>query len=354
MTTLTPTTEFTTDPSDSIDTSIIYMKSPIVILIWFEIIAACLVYGLGFIGNILSLIIFCSLSEFRRISTGYFFLLTTIFNSFHLWTLSTEFLGVFEVYIYSNEFLKCRLNFYVQNVSRAMSTYLAVGIALDRLIRSELPLRSRVICTRRNAAIYTILHFIIFALIWSLWLSPSITQDPITLRCIYTRSRTLYFYLTQVQMPARLVLVCIIPVIVMISANARMLYNMRQSHRRVANHMEIPTALTTISAKPTRKSTLRRMTALDRMLFYMMLANIITFILTQIPFHIYTMVRIYYPASDPLSNSLVRALLLIWSSLYFGVAFYLYCLASPLFREKFMLISKTLFQYFRRRLFRNR
>ncbi|CAF1507309.1 unnamed protein product, partial [Adineta steineri] len=93
--------QVTTVPSDSINTSIIGLQSPIVIFIWFEIIAACLVYGLGFIGNIFSLIIFCSLDEFRRISTGCFFLLTTIANSFHLWTLTTEFLGVYNVYIYS-------------------------------------------------------------------------------------------------------------------------------------------------------------------------------------------------------------------------------------------------------------
>ena len=37
------TTQVTTDSSDSIDTSIFGIKSPIIILIWFEIIAACLV-----------------------------------------------------------------------------------------------------------------------------------------------------------------------------------------------------------------------------------------------------------------------------------------------------------------------
>ncbi|CAF1214505.1 unnamed protein product [Adineta ricciae] len=345
----TDTMSTTTDPSDSLDTSIIYIRSSIVILIWFEIVTACLLYGLGFLGNILSLIIFYSLGEFRRISTGYFFLLTTISNSFHLWTLSTEFLGIFNIYIYPDAFLQCRLNFFVQNVSRAISTYLATGIALDRLIRSELPLRSRVICTRRNAAIYTLVCLITFACIWSLWLCPEITQNPTTGQCIYNKSPVLYFYLTQVQSPARFILVCIIPVIVMIAANIRMLYNMHQSHRRVAHHAETVTAVMAQPALLTQKRTFRRMTALDRMLFYMMVANVGTFIVTQIPFHVYTLVRVYYPILDQFTHSLVRAMLLIWSSLYFGLGFYLYCFASPLFREKFVMFSKKLFQCFQRR-----
>ncbi|CAF1455305.1 unnamed protein product [Adineta steineri] len=341
--------QVTTVPSDSINTSIIGLQSPIVIFIWFEIIAACLVYGLGFIGNIFSLIIFCSLDEFRRISTGCFFLLTTIANSFHLWTLTTEFLGVYNIYIYSGGFLQCRLNFFVQNVSRAMSTYLAIGIALDRFIRSELPLRSRTICTRRNAIIYTIVNFIIFSIIWSLWLCPTIIKDPITGKCIYNQSPTFYFYLTQVQTPVRFVIVLIIPVIIMITANIRMLQNMRQSHRRVAHQAEMNTTLTAVTPASMNKPIARRMTSLDRMLFYMMVANIGTFIITQIPFHIYTLVRNYYAALDPFTHSLVRAILLIWSSIYFGIAFYLYCFAAPIFRQKFITITRKIIGCLRHR-----
>ena len=226
-----------------------------------------------------------------------------------------------------------------------MSTYLAVGIALDRFIRSELPLRSRRICTRRNAIIYTFICVVSFSLLWAIWFSPTITRDPITSNCIYTASATVYFYLIQVQTPVRLVVVCIIPVIVMAAANIRMLYNLRQSHRRVQNQIEINTVMTARTATVPKNSTARRMSAIDRMLFYMMLANVFTFIITQIPYHAYSTVRSYYRTLDPFTNSLVRAVLLIWSSLYFGVAFYLYCLASPLFREKFIVISKKIINF---------
>lgn len=307
-------------------------------------------YGLGFIGNFLSLIIFCSLEEFRKISTGFFFLLTTISNSVHLWTLTTEFLGVFNLFVYSDEFLQCRLNYFLQNVSRAISTFLTVGIALDRFIRSEWPISSRRICTRRNAIIYTLIISMIFSAFWSLWFSPSIIRNIDTGDCIFNRSPSIYFYLTQIQTPFRLITVCLLPVLIMSACNFRMLYNMRQSRRRVVNQMEIRTVITApVSSIAVTHVNTRRMSAVDRMLFYMMLSNVWTFIITQIPFHIYSTVRVYYPALDSFTHSLVRALLLIWSSIYFGVAFYLYCLTSPLFREKFILMTKKFLRMFEAR-----
>lgn len=293
--------------------------------------------------------IFCSLEEFRRISTGAFFLLTTISNSFHLWTLTTEFLGVFNVYIYSDAFFQCRLNFFVQNVSRATSTYLALGIAIDRFIRSEIPVRSRSICTRRNAILYAIGLVIGFSLLWAIWFSPEIDRDATTGVCI-ARSAYILFLLTRVQFPVRMVIVCVLPVIVMVMANARMLFNMRQSRRRVINRADLHTTFSVNNSMAYSGATNRRMSAIDRMLFYMMLANVGTFIVTQIPFHTYTLLRAYNPTLDDLTHSLVRAVLLIWSSIYFGVAFYLYCLAAPLFREKFVVFSKKLWQTLKPRL----
>ncbi len=305
-------------------------------------------YGLGFLGNLLSFIIFYSLDEFRKISTGFFFLLSTISNSFHLWTLITEFFTVFNIYVYPDSFFQCRFNYFLQNVSRAISTYLAIGISLDRLIRSELPLPSRRICTRRNSIIYTFIVIVLFSILWSPWLSPTIIRDPTTGNCIFNTSPSIYFYISQFQTPFRLIVVCIIPVIIMAVSNIRMLYNMRQSRRRVRNRIEVHTVLIGVPPTTTIHPNVRRMSALDRMLLYMMLANVCTFIITQIPFNTYTIARSYYQSLDASTHSFVRTLLLIWSAVYFGVVFYLYCLTSPLFREKFILISKKLLRFIKR------
>jgi hypothetical protein len=119
-------------------------------------------------------------------------------------------------------------------------------------------------------------------------------------------------------------------------ANIRMLYNIRQSRRRVHN----VTAHTISSGL-----LLRGMTPLDQMLFYMMLTSVGTFIITQIPFHIYTLVQANYSIYDAWDNALIRSFLLIWSSIFFGVGFYFYCLASPLFREKFLMMRQRIVNY---------
>jgi hypothetical protein len=56
-------------------------------------ILGTIVYMGGFIGNLLSLIIFIR-TEIRRVSTGLLFLFLTISNTIHLLTLTVEFIDV--------------------------------------------------------------------------------------------------------------------------------------------------------------------------------------------------------------------------------------------------------------------
>ena len=293
-------------------------------------------YGLGFIGNLLSLIIFFSQQEFRTVSTGVLFLLMTISNTIHLWTLTTEFLAIFNIDIYSDIFLRCRLNYFIQNVSRSVSTYLAIGITLDRLIRSEFLIRSRTICTRQNVLKFSLICLIIYIILYSFWFCPLNTLNPLTGTCYTGQSLVYTYFINNIYLPIRLILICIIPVLIMSLANIRMIYNIQHAHRRV--HVENHDVIFLN----------RRMTPLDRMLFYMMLTSVGTFIITQIPFHIYTIIQANYSIYDLMNNLLIRALLLIWSSIYFGIGFYLYCFASPLFREKFFFITQKIFNCIRR------
>ena len=343
-------------------------NSPLIGLIWFETIAACIAlvltlsslliiyllfshsYGLGFLGNFLSLIVFYSQKEFREISTGLLFMFITISNFFHLVSLAIEFLTIYNIIIFRQGFLQCQFTFYVQNISRAMSTYFMVTVALDRFIRTELPMRSKKICTKQNILILTCIYFIIFAIFWSFYFYPYISQDPITGSCIYDTTKIVFYYfIINLYMPIRTVFICFIPVIIMFLANLKMLMNIRHSKRRVTNATTIPTTETNLPAPygsdVQDKKAKRRLSALDRMLFYMMVANITIFIITQIPFHIYCCIRNSLTGLDSSTAQLVRAILLIWSSLYFGIAFYFYCLASPLFRQKFIKMLQKIICY---------
>jgi hypothetical protein len=226
----------------------------------------------------------------------------------------------------------------MQNVSRAVSTYLAIGIVIDRLIRSEMPIRSRIICTRRNAVKLALICVIIFSVLSLFWFCPLNTINPMTNTCYAGQSAIYNSFINNIFFPVRFIVVCLIPVIIMSLANIRLVSNIRQSRRRVQQG-------NTIIAITNPGLMLRQMTPLDRMLVYMMLINVTAFIITQIPFHVYTIAHVYFKTLDQSTSALVRAILLIWSSIYFGIGAYLYCLASPLFREKLLKLMKAIFNY---------
>ncbi|CAF1214524.1 unnamed protein product [Adineta ricciae] len=327
--------------SSSSTISIFADSSSLDTAIWIATVGACFAYGLGFFGNLLSLVVFYSQEEFRKISTGLLFLLITIANLFHLWTLLTEFLTTYGISMFQHIFFQCRLTYFIQNVSRAMSTYFMVAVAIDRLIRTEFPARSKTLCTRRNVILITVIFFIFFSLFWSFYLypMPSVTSQKGS--CTFTYTSTFNYFLGTLYIPIRAVLVCFIPLITMLLANIRMIFNIRQSQRRVTNQItggssRINQPVPSASSSVGRPS--RRMTALDRMLFYMMFANVLTFLISQVPLHTFMWIRNSLAGYDDFTLSFIRTVLLIWSSLYFGVAFYFYCLASPLFREKFVKI----------------
>ncbi|UJR14645.1 hypothetical protein I4U23_001638 [Adineta vaga] len=321
-------------------------NSSFIIFIQLEIAAACITYGLGFIGNLFALIVFSSLLEFRRISTGILFLLMTISNFFHLWTLTIEFIGICSgYYIYSTIFFQCHINPFIENISRAMSTYFSVGIAVDRFIRSEIPIRAKVICTRKNIIILTVIFLIIFCIFWSFYFIPLNNYILIRGICVYNEKNHYQFFLLNIYIPLRAVVFCFLPIIIMTAANIRMMNNIRQARARVGDIPQIiegTKSSTIITSTVINGPVSRRTLAIDRMLLYMMIASVLTFIITQLPFHIYMLIEIRFYQIDNHLHSLIYAMLLIWSSIYFGIAFYLYCLASPLFRRKFIRISRRL------------
>lgn len=271
----------------------------------------------------------------------------TVFNAIHLGSLAVEFLQLYNIILYTGTVLQCGFNFFIQNVTRATSIYLAVAIALDRLIRSELPHRSRVICTKRNVIILTIIYVIIFSAVWSFYLYQASAYNANTNTC-NSPSAVYRFFTLYIHHPFRLMLVCLIPAIIIITANLRLMINIRLSRQRVhagtmMNTFSINTATITIPNQ--EKKNIRQITAFDRMIFYMMMANVSSLLITQIPFHLNLIIRTYANTSDAYATKLIRSFMLIWSSLYFGIGFYIYCLAAPLFRQQVVKTIKTVFRY---------
>ena len=304
-------------------------------------------YGLGFIGNLLALVVFSSLDDFRKISTGLLFLCLTISNFIHLSTLTFESLSVYGYSLLPTIFLHCQLNPFIQNVTRGLSTYLSVGIVVDRLIRSELPVRSRTLCTRRNVLIMSMILLIVFSVVWCLYLVSFSSRDANTGQCLYNASMRYSFYLDNASVSLRAVLFSVIPVVLMVAANLRMLQNIRRSQLRVGDVMKLvekTNRSATISSVVITGPICRRVSATDRMLSYMVMSNVVTFVVTQIPLDIYSVVEVYAMVfDDGRKKILAYNMVLIWSSIYFGIAFYFYCLASPLFRKKFINMAKRMY-----------
>lgn len=305
-------------------------------------------YSFGFLGNFFALIVFSSQNEFRQNSTGLLFILMIISNTIHLWTLSIDFLITYGIYLYVHVFFQCRLQLFLLNVTRAMSSYLAMSISLDRFLRSEMPIRSRMICIPKNVLKLTLSYLILFSFLLSFFFCPLNGQNPRTRACVTNQSPIYSSFIQNVFFPVRAFLTCVVPIFVMTLTNIRMLRNISQSRRRV-NQRALMINTVSLNPLPTHldlsqqtqiQSSNSRLTALDRALVLMTVANVTVFTVTQIPLHTYIVTRAFAPTLDAYTHTLVRAMLLIWSSLYFGIAFYLYCLTAPLFRQRSFQLAK--------------
>jgi hypothetical protein len=128
----------------------------------------------------------------------------------------------------------------------------------------------------------------------------------------------------------------------MLGCGGRMLYNIRQSRKRIAQQTTIQITtiakiiIATSKASSTKNNQQRHKIAIDQMLLLMIIANVFTYIVTQIPFNAYTIYYGYKKIDNYVSYSLTQSLLLMLSSIYFGVGFYLFCIASPQFRKEFL------------------
>jgi Na+/H+ antiporter NhaC len=137
----------------------------------------------------------------------------------------------------------------------------------------------------------------------------------------------------------------------MVGCGGRMLFNIRQSRKRVTQQraLNIIPVMTigTITSNTNSTGENNQKSTVENMLFLMVLANVCTYIITQIPFNTYTVYYGYGTSRDYLTYSLIRAFLLMWSSIYFGVGFYLFSIASPQFRKQFLKKMKFICVCFR-------
>ncbi|CAF3248366.1 unnamed protein product [Rotaria socialis] len=309
-----------------------------------------LIYTAGFIGNFLSLFIFMQ-KEVRKVSTGLIFLLLAIFSTIHLFSLIVEFIATISGFVLvRNSIFRCQFILWLQNVTRSICSFLAVTVSLDRFLRSEYPIKSRIWCTTMNVAKLCVIYCLFYMLLYAIFFDPRNVMDSND-QCSFPYDDTFRLIILTIMPSVRFVLICIIPVILMGIFGGRMLYNIKRVKKRIAQQKMVRNAAIATIAIPESTRNVKhtgnqnRAKTLDRMLLLMVFTNIISYIITQTPFNIYT---VYYgsEASDSYkAYALMRAFLLLWSSIYFGIGFYAYFITATQFRKQFFSNMKYIFTF---------
>ena len=293
-----------------------------------------IIYIGGFLGNLFSLILFIQ-KELRQVSTSLLFLLLNIFSTIHLLSLIVEFLdNIYDIQVLPSDVFRCQLILWLQNATRTICSFLTTTISIDRFIRSEYPVRSRLWCTPKNVLRLAIIYIIFSSLLYAFFFYPLNLFDAEG-NCSFSYNTVFHTFAVNVMPLVRFISTGILPTVIMLGCGTRMIYNIRQSRKRVSQQMTLQnTTVATIAmpaskASTTTKLNSRRKMAIDNMLLLMVMANVFTYIITQMPFNTYAIYYGYEKSGDYLDYSLTRSFLLMWSSIYFGVGFYLFCIASP-------------------------
>jgi hypothetical protein len=202
-------------------------------------------------------------------------------------------------------------------------------------------------CTSKNVIKLFIIYFFFSILFYAFFFHPQNVFDSDE-QCSFPYNGPFRLFALNIMPPIRFILICVIPTILMIGCGIRMLSNIRQAKRRIGQQtaVQLVTIATTVvltsKGSNTNDENRRKTTSINHMLFLMVLANVMAYIITQIPFNIYTLYYGYEASDDYTLYSLMRAFLLMWSSVYFGIGFYLFYIASPEFRKEFRTKIKTL------------
>ncbi|CAF1409496.1 unnamed protein product, partial [Adineta ricciae] len=136
-----------------------------------------IIYILGFIGNTFALITFSS-RRMRQISSSIFLLVLSISDILALVTSIWFFLAdAFAIQLQNYSALACRFRTFFAYVFMDLSSWCIAGLALDRYLRTKLPLGSRTLCTPRNASLMILTFLFLLCLINGHYFSPGIGQE---------------------------------------------------------------------------------------------------------------------------------------------------------------------------------
>lgn len=314
-----------------------------------------IIYGLGFIGNFLAMITFSS-RRMRQISSSIFLLVLALSDTIALITSIWFFLAdAFNIQLQNYSALACRFRTFFAYVFMDLSSWCIAGLAFDRFLRTEIPLRAKLICIPRNVLITVLIFFLLLCGINGHYFSAGIGQERggnrTTAHCLENREAyPRYYYFYKIIWPKiDMIVFCFLPACIMILCNVRIIYIVRRQRR----HFEMQTSLTnnqsnttpiqqTLNGSVPVKRTSPHRKALERQMSLMMSACVLVFLSTTVPVTIYLIlleqVIVKYPnfSVDNAYYVFIFRMLRALMYTHFACNFYLYCLTSRIFRGEFI------------------
>ncbi|UJR25391.1 hypothetical protein I4U23_006739 [Adineta vaga] len=191
------------------------LSPPLEVLRMITAILGIMVYSTGFIGNFLSLLLFIQ-KDFRQVSTGLIFLLLNIVSTIHLFSLIVEYVdSIYQIQIIPNDKFRCQFILWLQNATRTICSFLAATISLDRFIRSEYLMKSRLWCTTQNVMKLFVLYCLFSIIFYTFFLHPLNIFNNLK-QCSFPVSSTFRLFALNYLPPIRFFLICVLPVVVMV------------------------------------------------------------------------------------------------------------------------------------------
>ncbi|CAF1542569.1 unnamed protein product [Rotaria sordida] len=273
-------------------------------------------FPLGFIGHILSLVTFSS-QTLRVTSTGFLFICLTLSDIiYQLMSINDFIIQVLRVPTSKSVYL-CRLRTFILNFLTFTSAWILVLISMDRLIRVRFPHKQRQLCTPKLAAL-----FVSITCICSIIFTCHVLQsdfgfsDPVSPLCgpsrfALTFYSKFYFNIWPILqlfityfIPNCLMIVSVI--CIRISMNGQQIQFIR-SRRREKN---------------------------EQQMFILMASSIICFAICTLSYSIHRIV--YQRFGVNLTTLIEIAILTVFLNINYCYNFYIHCLTSKFFREKFI------------------
>ena len=307
-----------------------------------------LIYFLGFIGNTLSILTFSS-RRMRQISSSIFLLALSISDTIALITSIWYFLAdAFNIRLQNYSALACRFRLFCAYLFMDLSSWCIAALAVDRYLRTKLPLASRTICTPRNTCKVIFVFVILLSIINGHYFSPAIGQEQSenrsTAHCLENQEDyPNYFYFHKIIWPKiDMMVFCFLPACIMILCNINIIYLVKRQRYSLESNVDLSFENDLSLYRTSSRSFTEHRKALERQMSLMMIACVIVFILTSVPVTIYLIFLENVVSENPdfpRDNAfcvLIFRVLRAWMYLHFSLNFYLQCLTSRIFRAEFL------------------